>query len=284
MFFLLGIVGMLAVGSLVALPLRGDVEGEEDQSETVDAPEEDVGDEETGDLLMELGLLKVIEDDVTTDGDAASSEDFSQPDAPEGEVHGTDESDVLDGDPQADTIFGHDGNDSLVGHGGDDILAGGADDDFLSGGTGRDALHGQDGNDTIFGGAGQDTLLGGRGDDFLQGANSDDGQLDYLNGGDGNDTLMLGGGDIAFGGQGEDAFIVSEHGSEPIELLDFDQSEDQIIILHSGGETDEEPEVEVRLSESDPDLAEILVNGKVVVILPASDAPTADQISILAEG
>lgn len=63
-------------------------------------------------------------------------------------------------------------------------------DDQLNGGLGNDTIYGQDGNDVITGGAGDDLLDGGQG----------------------NDTLNVAQGDNALGGDGDDLFILTDHG------------------------------------------------------------------------
>ncbi|KAE9629622.1 Hint domain-containing protein [Parasedimentitalea maritima] len=63
-------------------------------------------------------------------------------------------------------------------------------DDLLNGGLGDDTIYGQDGNDVITGGAGDDLLDGGLG----------------------NDTLNVAQGDNALGGDGDDLFILTDHG------------------------------------------------------------------------
>ncbi|TLP67788.1 type I secretion protein [Parasedimentitalea maritima] len=63
-------------------------------------------------------------------------------------------------------------------------------DDQLNGGLGDDTIYGQGGNDVITGGAGNDLLDGGLG----------------------NDTLNVAEGDSALGGDGDDLFILTDHG------------------------------------------------------------------------
>jgi Ca2+-binding RTX toxin-like protein len=64
---------------------------------------------------------------------------------------------------------------------------------------GDDSLEGGDGNDTIHGGAGTDTLIGGTG-------------ADELFGGLGDDEIYLAQGDTAFGGDGDDLFVLGDLG------------------------------------------------------------------------
>ncbi|WP_428515551.1 Hint domain-containing protein [Roseovarius sp.] len=64
---------------------------------------------------------------------------------------------------------------------------------------GDDSLSGGAGNDAIFGGAGNDTLVGGTG-------------ADTLHGGLGDDEMYLAEGDRAFGGDGDDLFVLGDLG------------------------------------------------------------------------
>ncbi len=73
-------------------------------------------------------------------------------------------------------------------------------DDVLDGGAGNDELHGDQGNDTLTGGTGADTLYGGLGDD----------------------EMYLAEGDEAYGGDGDDLFVLgnlNEAGSSTITIV-----------------------------------------------------------------
>ena len=75
-----------------------------------------------------------------------------------------------------------------------------AGDDSLSGGAGDDVVFGDGGNDTLDGGTGADNLFGGLGDD----------------------EMYLAEGDTAYGGDGDDLFILSdlgEAGSSTIDII-----------------------------------------------------------------
>lgn len=102
---------------------------------------------------------------------------------------------ILDGGDDADTLRGGAGNDTLWGGTGDDSLSGRSGDDNLSGGDGRDTLEGGDGDDTLYGDVGADILTGGAGHDSLYG-------------GAGDDAITLGAGDVAYGGDGDDLFLI----------------------------------------------------------------------------
>lgn len=114
-----------------------------------------------------------------------------------------------------DQIFGGDGNDLLDGGNDNDLLDGGAGNDTLLGGAGNDTLLGGEGNDALFGGSGQDTLYGGAGADTLDGGAGDDilfggAGADQIDAGAGNDTVHVAQGDVAFGGDGDDLFILED--------------------------------------------------------------------------
>lgn len=138
----------------------------------------------------------------------------------------------ITGSEYADTLIGSSSANSLTGGAGDDVLVGGAGADTLIGGTGTDTasyvnansaisvtlggasltatgdavgdtfssienLTGGSFNDTLYGDSANNTLIGGAGNDILRGY-------------DGNDNIdMTSGKDTAFGGNGDDTFIVS---------------------------------------------------------------------------
>ncbi|MBZ8118566.1 Hint domain-containing protein [Roseovarius sp. LXJ103] len=81
-------------------------------------------------------------------------------------------------------------------------------DDSILGGAGNDNIFGEVGDDTIDGGAGNDTLTGGAGNDSLIGGTG----ADQLLGGTGDDTLSVAQGDAAFGGDGDDLFVIGDLG------------------------------------------------------------------------
>lgn len=68
----------------------------------------------------------------------------------------------------------------------DDLILAGDGNDIVDAGRGDDQVFGEDGNDTLTGGAGADMLDGGAGDDILN----------------------VGSGDTAFGGDGDDTFVI----------------------------------------------------------------------------
>ena len=82
-------------------------------------------------------------------------------------------------------------------------------DDALNGNVGSDELNGLAGNDVMDGKGGTDTLNGGRGNDTLEGGN--DTVKDILNGDAGNDTIHVRTADEAFGGDGNDRFLLHDN-------------------------------------------------------------------------
>ena len=92
-------------------------------------------------------------------------------------INGGNGKDVIKGSALKDQISGKGGGDKLYGLGGDDILYGG---------TGNDKLYGGGGSDTLFSGSGLDYLYGDDGDDIFQ-----DIVNSYAYGGIGNDVFLM---------------------------------------------------------------------------------------------
>lgn len=153
-----------------------------------------------------------------------------------------------------DTLKGGAGTDSLyaLGSSGFNTLEGGEDNDqlFVVEGS-NNTLSGESGNDTltVSGGSGSNTLNGGIGNDKLDVSNLTGNNI--LNGNEGDDILVGGlGSDQLFGGSGDDLLFGGVKGSKltggtgadkfylasaaipevAIEVLDFTQGEDKIII------------------------------------------------------
>lgn len=199
-------------------------------------------------------------------------------------LHGEASGDRLEGGAGDDILYGHDGADSLLGGAGDDELQGGLGDDWLSGGAGADALHGREGADRLDGGAGPDTLFGGWDNDLLTGAEDGEAWRDYLNGGAGDDTLRGGDGDVLTGGAGADILVLDPSGEgAAIEIMDFDAAQDQIVILYEETGGGAAPEIDMRPHAEDPELAEILLDGRVVSTLPRDALPGVEGILLVPE-
>ena len=120
---------------------------------------------------------------------------------------------VVFGGIGADIILAGSGNDIIYSGGGADIIdAGdgnnivfGADDaDFITAGAGVDQLYGNGGDDNLFGGAGNDSLNGGAGNDILSGEESTAGDETVA----GNVYITSSGIDAAYGGDGNDTFVI----------------------------------------------------------------------------
>ena len=81
--------------------------------------------------------------------------------------------------------------------------------DTLFGYAGGDEMYGKAGNDDLDGRGGADTIHGGSGWDLLNGG--DDKAADLLYGDNGNDTIHVGKADQAFGGNGNDLFLLADN-------------------------------------------------------------------------
>ena len=120
----------------------------------------------------------------------------------------------------------------------------------LVGEDGRETIRGTAGGDHILGLRGADDLYGEAGADLLEGGQEDD----RLFGGQGSDTLIGGWGrDTMTGGEGADRFVYVR-GDHDDSILDFNVTQDKIVIYDLAGYT-------LRQSGSD-----------VIVVLDGSDA------------
>lgn len=189
-----------------------------------------------------------------------------------------------------DLLYAHDGGGTLDGGDDADELQGGLGADSLLGGAGNDALHGREGADTLIGGGGEDTLFAGGGNDLLSGVlrdgvGTDTDALDYLNGSDGDDTLEIGAGDVATGGSGADRFALGDwiDEAEAAQLMDFDASEDQMLVIYDDSDDEAEPELELRDSDTVEGMVEIVLDGEVLATMPLADAPPLASIVLVGE-
>ncbi|WP_413681135.1 hypothetical protein [Prochlorococcus sp. MIT 1342] len=155
----------------------------------------------------------------------SSGGDLLYGDSENDDLSGGDENDMLIGGKGDDILRGKKGNDKIDGGDGNDILNGNQADDEIIGGDGDDILSGNHGDDDLYGGFGADILRGNRGDDYLSGGNGND----IIQGDLGNDQLR--------GGAGEDSFVFSKKQGKDT-ILDFDSSEDMIILLNYGEHLD----------------------------------------------
>ncbi|WHZ36217.1 calcium-binding protein [Sagittula sp. MA-2] len=266
MFFLVGLLGMMAVGSIVIAGTADVEEGLEDDG----LPPDDIGSADAETSVD--SLLPALQDATDT---APVAEVISWPgpsadpmDIPTGQA-GIDARDVseplslfdvmglsgLFGESQVDTPSvsseqqampgddalgvggagltedGTDDADPLTGADAADLLSGGGGNDLVDGLGGADDLHGGDGADTLRGGEGNDTLYGDGGDDVLRG----DGGADVLYGHEGNDSLAgNGGADVLQGGPGDDVLDGGTgndalHGREGADLLRGGRGSDTLL-------------------------------------------------------
>lgn len=161
-------------------------------------------------------------------------------------------------------MHGGDGFDQIYGGDGDDTIHGGSMNDFLRGGAGSDLLYGGDADDqmaatdrtdggnlvtlgmhdTLYGGAGSDFMRGERaGHTYYGGADGDaivvsdtPGNIlvSTVYGDAGNDSLQLQGNASAYGGTGQDVFMVDKNNSSVYSALvaeDFTRGEDRLQIV-----------------------------------------------------
>ena len=206
MMFLVGLMGLMAVGATAVYGLDAGGSADEDDDTTNPTLDEDT--QAGNDTSGTLDLLHAPEPDVLPNGDTGGVRAWGN--ALNDTLEGTENPDLLNGyqgDDRVsgleggDQIHGEDGNDTLLGNEGDDTLHGEDGNDELHGGAGNDALFGHNDSDTLYGGAGQDSLVGSEGNDHLFGGEGDD----ALHGDIGNDTLEGGSGaDTLFGGWGDD--------------------------------------------------------------------------------
>ncbi len=214
MLILAGLLGMLALGSVMLIEpsTKAEHDSEDEPLEDLDEAAQS-NDGELGNTSLDLlsfidedGVTQTLENEATDAGErligtneadeisaqggddnvmAGGGNDTVHGNAGADVLHGNGGEDVLSGDEGDDALFGDQGADALFGNDGNDSLFGNEGDDYLSGGAGSDSLFGGMGYDTLWGDAGNDTLTGNEGDDLLDGG---EGQ-DLLNGGNGSDIL-----------------------------------------------------------------------------------------------
>ncbi len=190
----------------------------------------------------------------------------------------------------ADQIIGNFANNYLRGAGGDDAIFGGSGIDFLEGGGGADALNGGSGTDWAYylnaangvtvdfgnvsnnrGEAFGDTYISIeslRGSEFGDNLTGDSG-TNYITGEGGNDTLNGGAGnDTLRGDEGADTFVF-EIGTFRDRVIDFDDSENDMLDFSDFGFTD----IADALSNA------VNVNGDVVFTI-GSDVITIEDTTV----
>ncbi len=281
MFMMIGLLCMGGVALAFAMPTE-EITEEEDAAVSSDAADDDADEAssaENGEVAAGEGSLL----DYATE----ALQDAPEPLADDTILPGTNGDDTLVGGAGDDFIAGNAGNDELLGGAGVDVLLGGAGndiavsdegDDILYGGVDDDALHGRAGNDLMNGGFGQDSLFGGDGDDTLFGGDEAE---DYLIGAAGNDVLIAGQSDHAYGGDGQDKFVVFEpsNADDAAELADFNPADDIVVVLVSPDQAD--AEITLIPSESDPEQTELHIDGEVIATIATADAPNTEDIQLL---
>lgn len=315
MFFLAGLLGMMALGSVVVVSTtmpEDEVSDEDDHTQESTTAE---ADSQTGSLFEQMGLIEsgsegddtmagsdntdvligMDGDDVIEGGgedDELHGNDGTDTVLGGGDddtIHGEDGDDLLDGGDDDDDLYGHHGDDAMQGGDGDDHLVGGLGNDIMDGGIGDDALGGREGEDTLHGGLGSDTLFGGFDNDLVNGVvrgetGEDIDDQDFLNGGDGDDTIAAGSGDIVTAGEGADTFVLGDWlTGDAAQFMDYDNSEDQLVIVYDDSMGDEDPELDIRVSAENPDMTEVVVDGAVLATMASENAPSIDSVVLVGE-
>jgi Ca2+-binding RTX toxin-like protein len=155
-------------------------------------------------------------------------------------LYGDSGDNILEGGAGFDFIFGGEGNDLIYGGLASGLDEQGYNSDLLSGGAGDDVIisDSYDTNTIAEGDAGNDTVLvfggnarGGEGNDVLTGA----GRNYMLTGDEGNDLLILNlagqshSGGSAYGGQGDDTYVVNTTGLVTIQDEGWDLNDTLIL-------------------------------------------------------
>jgi len=155
-------------------------------------------------------------------------------------LQGNSDDNILEGGTGDDQIVGDDGNDHIYGGLKSGLDGDVAQADTLSGGSGDDVIvsamndlgtvaHGDQGDDTVTVNSG--SAFGDDGNDVLTGTGSNY----LLSGGSGNDLLVLnlvgqsGTGGVAFGGMGDDTYIVNTAGLVTIQDEGWDLNDTLIL-------------------------------------------------------
>ncbi|MGB7317345.1 MAG: calcium-binding protein [Planktotalea sp.] len=232
MLILAGLLGMLALGSIMLIEPSSTSEGDDELADNNDELEQvntaQMGDVSTDFLsyVDEDGATQTIENETTEEGDL---------------LFGTNDADTLAGDGGDDNVMAGGGSDAIDGGTGNDVLHGNGGDDTLTGGAGFDALFGDQGDDALNGGGGNDTLIGNVGEDDLSGSSGNDSLIggegfDALRGGRGDDTLVGNAGDDTLdGGEGGDLLMAGDGN----DLLDGRETNGDSVDFLNGGDGDD---------------------------------------------
>ncbi|MBP0481538.1 hypothetical protein [Sagittula salina] len=326
MFFLAGLLGMMALGSVV-IASTGSAEAEDVEDGVVPstALRAGAGGDGAGAVLIDLNPAEPpkAEAGEETDGDTGLDSDWHSDwdsDWDSGQVSGQGAASAVSGEPGS--LFARLGLINLLG-GSADLTAGasaGASPDGpatvldeagpaafgvdapdvladtritdLRGGPGEDPPQVSDVANTMAGGAGPDGSFDGRDGNVLstveRAADGEDTDgKDFANVGDSHDTITAGmsgvahavaGADMAVQGR-ENALVVAG----PSGVADFDRAEDQLLIVYDDSGGAAEPELEIRISATDPAMSEIVLDGLVLTVLPTQDAPALDALVLVGE-
>ena len=233
--------------------------------------------------------------------DGRAGDDRLSGDAGDDDLHGAEGDDSLSGGDGRDSLTGGTGDDTLSGGLGDDLLFGQAGQDRLDGGAGHDSLHGGPGQDLVFGGdgddalhggleddtliggAGMDTLIGGAGNDLLLGTLSGDPAVqdgDFLNGGDGADTILAGDADVITAGRGPDMLMLGDWITDPVQVVDFDLSEDSLVLLYDEV-ANPDPVVAMQGDALIPDQVNVFLDGQLVASLSGAAGLMVSDINLV---
>lgn len=66
-------------------------------------------------------------------------------------------------------------------------------------------------------------------------------------------------------------------------MMDFDEDEEQMMVVYDDSQGDLDPALDVRISDSDPEVSEIVVDGTVLATLPTAEAPAPEQVVLVGE-
>lgn len=293
MLILAGLLGMMALGSIVMLdfgeaePESDDIDIADEESTTSDASSAQIGDT-SNDLLSfidEEGEMQTLPNETTAAGDlligSNGNDEISGAGGDDNVMAGGGD-DAVSGDAGDDAIHGNGGADLLNGGTGFDALFGDQGDDHLSGGDGNDTLHGNAGSDQLHGGLGNDDLSAGEGDDALWGDAGDD----TLVGSAGHDTLDGGEGrDVLFAGTGDDVLNGWEEGEDSADFLNGGTGDDTIF-AGAGDEVSGGSGADTTVLSADiPEHAQIwdFESGQDTLVVLYEVGQTAPDISISAD-
>lgn len=287
MLWLVGLMGLLAVGAFGVIDMESNSDDETDDEVL------ETGSTEQDNLSIETSTISGTDQEGSDESEILQGSDENDRisgGAGDDDLNGADGDDLLDGDAGDDLLVGENGNDSLNGGAGNDRLIGSAGDDVTEGGDGDDVIHGGLGADSLNGGLGADTLFGGWDDDVVNGVvdtDPDDDQLedvdaaDYLNGGGGDDVIIAGRDDVVTSGEGVDTIVGGSWISDghAMDIMDFDPEDDNILLIYDDG-TDV-PDISLSSDPEDPDTTRVVMNGIVVANILNGASIGLEDISVI---